>query len=127
MPVGAVFRSTAIVALAAATAFAGSAAAGLSSGISGRVWIGPTTPVCIVGKPCSRAAAGVELDFYRNGRRRGHVVSGRRGGFRLLLRPGSYTVRAILAGRPRPVSPSKITIGRGRLLRRSFLVDTGIR
>lgn len=108
--------------LLAALALTGSAAAA-SSGLHGVVTIGPTSPVCHVGTPCTKPAVGVVLTFTRP-RHRVTVRTGTAGGYRVALSAGTWSVHASAGMR---ISPSIVGVRAGRSTARSFAIDTGIR
>jgi hypothetical protein len=88
----------------------------------GTVTIGPTTPVCRVGTPCSGPAKGATLTFSRAGR----SVSAKTdaaGRYRVTLPAGTWSVRASVGMRVAPVS----VLVRAGTHRANFDVDTGIR
>jgi hypothetical protein len=88
----------------------------------GSVTIGPTTPVCQAGVPCSGAAKQATLTFSRPGR----VVSTKtddEGRYRIRLAVGAWTVRASVGMR---TTPTSIRVRAGTR-RANFSVDTGIR
>ena len=88
--------------VAAVLAVAGSAAGAPASGLTGTVWRGPTTPVCMVGKPCS-APMKTTLVFARHGQRF-LFRSKPNGSYRALLPPLLKYVDAIDQGdRRRPI------------------------
>jgi len=100
------------------------AAAALTSGLHGAVTRGPTTPVCVVDKPCSAPMKHVRVSFLRSGRafRTSTDASGR---YRIALAPGRYTVR--VTGDQFGVRPATVVVPRGRFARQNLYVDTGIR
>src|SRR5262249_37580541 len=88
----------------------------------GTVTIGPTTPVCRVGTPCSGPAKNATLTFSRAGR----SVSAKTdavGRYRGTRPPGAWAVRASVGMRIAPVSV-RVRTGTHRA---DFDVDTGIR
>jgi hypothetical protein len=87
---------------------------------------GPVTPVCMVGVPCSRPAAGLVLAFRRGGSDRAHVTTAKDGTYRVMLAPGTYGVR-VTHPATRPVKPATVTVDAGWIKRVSFYIDTGIR
>lgn len=94
-------------------------AAGL---LYGTVSIGPITPVCRAGTPCSRLAAHVELTFVRPGR----AISTRttaKGRYRIELPLGTWTIRA---GAGMRVAPLHVRVTRAPR-RLAISIDTGIR
>ena len=96
--------------------------------LHGVVTRGPTTPVCQVGVPCSKPAAGVVLVFSRAGSIVARARSGADGRYSLRLRAGAYDVR--LAGTPtigRGFLPRRVVLSSVRQARVDFSIDTGIR
>ena len=88
----------------------------------GSVTIGPTTPVCRDGVPCSGAAKQATLTFSRAGR----VVSTKTddaGRYRVRLAVGSWTVRASVGMSAQPMT----VLVRAGTHRANFAVDTGLR
>jgi hypothetical protein len=88
----------------------------------GSVTIGPLTPVCKVGTPCSGPAKRATLTFSRVGR----VVSTKTDGlghYRLTLPTGTWTVRTSVGMR---IAPTTVVVRAGTH-RTNFDVDTGIR
>ena len=99
------------------------------SGLFGHVTRGPTTPVCMVGKPCSAPVVGARLEFLRRGVVAGAVRTGVAGGYRISLAPGLYAVRIIRTttlGQPR-FTPQTVRVTVGLPRRADFSIDTGIR
>jgi hypothetical protein len=91
--------------------------------LHGTVTIGPTTPVCKAGVPCTRPAAHVRLTFTRAGRTL-HAVTDGLGRYRIALAAGTWKVRANAGVR---LAPTSIVVPRVRIARRDFAIDTGIR
>jgi hypothetical protein len=88
----------------------------------GSVTVGPLTPVCQAGAPCSGPARHATLTFTRAG----HVVSARTDGagrYRLTLPTGTWIVRASVGMR---TTPATVVVHAGTH-RANFAVDTGIR
>jgi hypothetical protein len=88
----------------------------------GTVTVGPLTPVCRVGTPCSGPAKRATLTFTRPGR----VVSTRTDGlgrYRLTLAAGTWSVRASVGMRTTPAT----VVVRAGTHRTNFDIDTGIR
>jgi len=91
--------------------------------LHGVVRIGPTTPVCRVGVPCDKPAAGVMLRFTRAGT----TVTAKtdsQGRYRAVLSPGSWTIRA---SRGMSIRPAAFVVPRVQTASRNFTIDTGIR
>ena len=121
-------RSIAWLVGATALTLAGSASATVSSGLRGVVTRGPTMPVCMVGQPCDEPAANVKLVFVRRGIAAGRARTDAQGRYRVILRPGRYSVR--VPGLPsigRDVTPATVLDVRGRFVRVDLFIDTGIR
>ncbi len=100
------------------------ATATTSSGLRGRVTIGPLTPVCTAEIPCYAPAKDVTLRFTHSGYVARTVTTSDIGRYRILLAPGTYAVRA---NRGRLIEPSRVTVRGGILAVRDFSIDTGIR
>lgn len=102
------------------------ASATTPSGLRGTVLRGPTMPVCREDNPCEAPAPNVLLHFSRAGRVVGEAKTGPAGGYRVLLRPGRYSVttsrRTIGVG----LTPRNVVVPRGRIARVDFHLDTGI-
>ena len=94
----------------------------LAAVLHGSVTIGPVTPVCRVGVPCTRPAVAVVLTFTR-GARVFTAKTGAGGRYAVTLAPGVYSVRASAGMR---IAPARVTVRPGSHLR-SFSIDTGIR
>jgi len=95
----------------------------LAAGILwGSMSIGPLTPVCRVGTPCSGPAQHVTLTFSRPG----HSVATRTdaaGRYRLTLTVGTWSVRSSAGMRTAPFS----VVVRAGTHRTNFSIDTGLR
>jgi hypothetical protein len=120
---------TKVVALGALAALAigcGSAGGGTTAtGFRGYVKRGPTMPVCRVGVPCTAPARGVKLRFSRAGKIAATATTNDRGWYRVVLHAGRYTVSTSAKGSA--FGPRTVTAQTGRMTRRDFLIDTGIR
>ena len=119
---------TKLVALGALAALAigyGSAGGGTGTGFRGYVKRGPTMPVCRVGVPCTAPAPGVKLRFSRAGKVVATATTNNRGWYRVVLRAGRYSVRTNAKGSA--FGPRSVTAKTGRMMRRDFMIDTGIR
>ena len=120
---------TKVVALGAFIALAiGCASAGggtTATGFRGYVKRGPTMPVCRVGVPCTAPARGVKLRFSRAGKVAATATTNDRGWYRVVLRAGRYSVGINAKGDA--FGPRTVTARTGRVTRRDFLIDTGIR
>ena len=84
-------------------------------------------PVCVVGTPCSKPAAGVTLTFTRAGSRARSVVTKSDGTYRIALAPGQYTVRVAPRSSIERLSPATVVVRAGAATRQPFVIDTGIR
>ena len=91
--------------------------------LHGLVTIGPTSPVCSVDRPCTKAAVKVTLTFSRPGRAQ-RVVTDANGRYRISLPAGTWRVRAS-AGMS--MKPATISVPQVRTATRNFAIDTGIR
>jgi hypothetical protein len=99
-----------------------------TSGLRGLVTRGPITPICMVEQPCDEPAAGVKLAFLRAGQIVQTARTDENGKYRVVLRPGAYSVRvARTAAIGRGLTPRTVRVVRGRFLRVDFSIDTGIR
>jgi hypothetical protein len=95
-------------------------------GLFGSAVISPALPVCRVGEPCTKPAAGMTLVFTSSSGAAKSVVTSAKGTYRIRLAPGAYTVR-VGANRIARVTPVKVVVRRGLLLRRDLAIDVGIR
>jgi hypothetical protein len=119
---------TKVVALGALVALAigcASAGGGTATGLRGYVKRGPTMPVCRVGVPCTAPARGVKLRFSRAGSVVATATTNDKGWYRVVLRAGRYSVGINAKGDA--YSPRAATVQGGKMKRRDFLIDTGIR
>lgn len=113
-------------ALALGCGSAGSATT--ASGLKGRVMRGPIQPVCRVNEPCDEPARNTKLHFYRSGKLLKSATTNQQGWYRILLRPGQYTVRTNRPSRLEKVpDPARVRVPTGRVKRVDFQIDTGIR
>lgn len=101
--------------------------ASVLTGLFGTVMRSPTTPVCRQGQSCSAPAAGVRLAFMRRGFVVKSVLTSSTGRYRILLQPGTYTVRLATKSLPQHISPLTVVVPQGAVTRRNFVLDTGIR
>ena len=76
---------------------------------------------CPADDPCDGIARNVELVFSRIGHPPRRVRSNGDGGFRLLLKPGRYTVRAAAT----PVSPGAVTVPLNGFVRVTLVIGAG--
>src|SRR5262245_58144056 len=118
-------KVVAIGALIALGMGSGSAGAGTATGLRGYVKRGPIVPVCHVGVPCDEPARGVKLRFSRAGKLVATATTNNLGWYRVVLRAGSYGVSTNAQGST--IGPRSATVRRGRMTRRDFVIDTGIR
>ncbi|HET7856342.1 MAG TPA: hypothetical protein VFL41_07775 [Gaiellaceae bacterium] len=98
-----------------------------ATGLQGRVMRGPIMPVCRVNVPCDAPAKGLTLRFSRNGRVVASATTNAKGWYRVVLRPGRYSVRTNRRGPEAMPTPAVATATSGRFRRVDFHVDTGIR
>jgi hypothetical protein len=115
----------AVFAIASVTA-AAATSHGLASGLRGVVMRGPTKPVCTETEPCEAPAAGVVLRFARSGVVVARVRTNAAGAYRVLLRPGRYTVTTPRRGPGGEVTPRVVRVPAGRIARVDLHIDTGI-
>jgi hypothetical protein len=124
-------RSLIVVAGIATVAACGAQSSGGASGggLYGTVRISPTSPVCAIGKPCSRPAGHFRLVFSANG----HSVAATtdaRGHYRVRLAGGRYVVHAgsaLSVSPKRSLQPRTVTVPSGSFAKRNFVYDLGIR
>jgi len=88
----------------------------------GSVSIGPLTPVCRAGTPCSGPAKHVRLTFTHGVDSR-TVTTTAAGAYRVTLAPGTWQVRASAGER---LTPAAVVVRAGTH-RANFGIDTGIR
>jgi hypothetical protein len=119
-------RRAALLLVASLLAVPAATATTAPSGLHGKVTRGPITPVCRTDKPCSGPAA-VSLVFTRAGAQPQRTRSAADGLYRILLRPGSYTVSTTLAGPRSQPTPSHVHVRPGHVDAINFAIDTGIR
>jgi hypothetical protein len=114
-----------VIAVVSAALAAGSAAQATAtpSGLFGVVTAGPTTPVCIAGRPCTKPASGVVLTFSLAGTAGARATARPDGSYRVRLAPGLYAARASY-GR---LEPATVRVRAGAMRRVDFSIDTGIR
>ncbi len=94
--------------------------------LHGTVVRGPTTPVCIVGKPCTAPAKHVTLFFTRNGKTRSTVTDDQ-GRYRVRFPAGVYSVKTNQRPFGTRPQPSTVRVRAGLDRRVNFEIDTGIR
>ena len=92
--------------------------------LHGTVTVGPTSPVCRVGEPCTKPAAHTALTFTRAGYVNRRVSTDAAGRYRVSLAAGTWTLRTTLGIRPAPV---RFFVPRAPTATRNFSFDTGIR
>jgi hypothetical protein len=125
-------RAVVLTALAALTlgcgsAGGGSAGGGTTTGLTGLVRRGPITPVCRANKPCDGPAPGVKLLFTQSGKVAATATTNKKGWYHVSLDPGRYSVRTDRRGFEARAQPTSVTVPSGRIARRDFFIDTGIR
>lgn len=96
------------------------------SGVRGLVTLSPTRPVCLEEQPCSKPAVNVVLVFRRDDRIVARVTTRADGTYRVLLRPGRYTVVAPQYRIGSGVTPRTVRVPRGRVAHVDLEIDTGI-
>lgn len=100
------------------------------TGIEGVVTLGPTTPVCRVGVPCSRPISAALSITDATGRVVLPITSGADGHFRADLPPGTYTLTPLPlqpgAVYPRAV-PLTVDVSPGTFTVANMMYDTGLR
>ena len=100
------------------------------TGIEGVITLGPTTPVCSVGVPCSRPISATIAITDVTGREVLAVTSGADGHFRADLPPGTYTLLPLpmRSGTLYPrVVPLTVDVSPGGYTHTDVMYDTGIR
>ena len=94
--------------------------------LHGIVVRGPTTPVCMVSRPCSAPAVGAVLAFSRGGRVVARARVGAGGRYSVRLAPGAYLVTQAPPSRiGAGVRPGRVRVGVSATV--NFFIDTGIR
>jgi hypothetical protein len=117
-----------LAALAVAAAGAGGALSTRPpSGLHGTVMRGPTKPICEEGETCEAPAVGVVLQFRYAGRVVAQTKTGAGGAYTVRLKPATYVVttpppRRVGSG----LTPNRVKVLPGRLVRVDFHLDTGI-
>lgn len=96
-------------------------------GLFGTAVISPGQPVCRAGESCTKPAANMTLVFTNPRGVAKSVVTTAKGTYRIRLAPGTYAVRVGGQNRFGKVTPLKVVVRSGRLLRRDFAIDVGIR
>lgn len=98
-----------------------------ASGITGRVFLGPTCPVERVGSPCARPYQATVGIYTGNGSRRITTFrSGSDGRFRVRLPAGRYRLENTHSGLPR-LQPVRVAVKAHRYTAITLRFDTGIR
>lgn len=119
-------RVTVLFALVAAFVAAAPASSTVGSGLHGLVKV--PVGVCLEGTACNGGASDIVLAFSTEGRAVKRVTSNDTGHYRIMLRPGTYTVTAPLMESPRVrIFPKTVRVVKGSYRRVDFLVDTGVR
>jgi hypothetical protein len=116
MKLGVLIASLTLAALAVG------AATTTTTGLHGIVMRGPVSPVCAAEQPCDEPAVGAVLTFSRNGAVVARAKVESEGKYRVVLRPGLYSVRA-----NHRIDPTTARVRSGRMSRVDFSIDTGIR
>lgn len=98
------------------------------SGIDGTVTIGPTCPVERVESPCPDRPYEVAIKvFDGRGREVAQARSDSAGRFRLVLSPGTYTLRPPQTGVPPSAAEQTVEVTPGRFTAVHIAFDSGIR
>ena len=119
-------RVTVLFALVAALVAVAPASSTVGSGLHGLVKV--PIGVCLDGGACNGGASDITLAFSAEGRAVKRVVSNDTGRYRIMLRPGTYTVTAPLMDSPKVrVFPKTVRVVKGSFRRVDFTVDTGVR
>ncbi|MCY7303008.1 MAG: carboxypeptidase regulatory-like domain-containing protein [Thermoleophilia bacterium] len=103
------------------------APAAAQSGIRGTVIRSPVTPVCRQEVPCSAPASGVVVVVLRGGSRVASATTSKTGRYRVVLEPGTYTVRLLRTPRFGSSTPRTVRVSEGRFVVANIGIDTGIR
>lgn len=92
--------------------------------LNGLVTIGPTSPVCRVGTPCTKPAAHTLLEFTRH-QHIAFATTDAKGRYSLKISPGTWSVTVIAGVR---TTPNRIIVRSVRpFATRNFTLDSGIR
>jgi len=113
-----------VLVLAFPAAACGSAARG---GLTGKVVISPSQPVCIAGQPCTAPAKHAWLVFSRSGHTVARTPTGGDGRYRIALAPGTYVVTSPNQRIGRGLEPRRVVVPTGRYRQVNFTLDIGIR
>jgi hypothetical protein len=104
------------------------AGAGGSSGIEGRVLLGPQCPVVSEASPCPDEPVATRVHVQTlQGEEVAVVESGRDGRFRVALAPGQYVLVAEVTSGAMFAKPVDVTIPVREFVQVNVLLDTGIR
>jgi hypothetical protein len=119
-------RVSVLFALVAACVAAAPASSTVGSGLHGLVKM--PIGVCLEGGACNGGASDITIAFSTEGRAVKRVTSNETGRYRIMLRPGTYTVTAPLIESPRVrVFPKTVRVVKGSIRRVDFFIDTGVR
>jgi hypothetical protein len=120
-------KRLAVVAILLLTACARTDAGG-SSGVEGRVLLGPQCPLETEASPCPDEPVATMVHVQTlQGDEVAVVESGRDGRFRVALAPGQYVLVAEVAGNALFAKPIDVTVTAGEFAQANVLLDTGIR
>lgn len=98
------------------------------SGIDGRVTIGPTCPVQRIDSPCPDRPYEVTLTVLDGSMREvAQTRSDSSGHFRLMLSPGTYTLRPPMTGVSATARGQTVEVAEGRFTEVQIVFDSGIR
>jgi hypothetical protein len=126
LSVGALF-ALALTAAASPEAGGSRDAVNAKTVVTGTVLLDPATPVCQVGKPCSKPLPAFKLDFSRRALV-ARVRTDSQGRYRASLPPGTYQVTAPAhKSIGRGLFPKRISVPAGGHPVRNFTYDAGIR
>ncbi len=106
----------------------GSGAGNGDSGIQGRVVLGPTCPVQVVGSPCPDKPLAADVVVSNvDGREVARVRSGGDGRFSVAMAPGDYVLTVAGLKGIQFSKPLSVSVPDGRFVEVTVSVDTGIR
>ncbi len=94
------------------------------TGLYGTVTKSPASPVCVAERGCTAVAAGATVEAVRGHTVVAHTKTGSKGGYRLRLLPGSYSIRIVGAFRG---GRKQAVVGTHGWTRLNLTFDTGIR
>ena len=99
-----------------------------TSGLEGRVWIGPMCPVMQTGQPCPDRSYQATLSVFKvNGQKVVSFQTGVDGSFRLALAPGDYILRPESPGGMPCAEEQLFSVHANQYTRLIVSYDSGIR